>query len=66
MRRDLELDCDPAELVLSPPDRSQLKEMFRRFEFRNLLNRVDELDEALPGRGDRRPPASRCRGGRNT
>jgi DNA polymerase I len=48
MRRDLELDCDPAELVLSPPDRSQLKEMFRRFEFRALLNRVDELDEALP------------------
>jgi DNA polymerase I len=48
MRRDLELDCDPTELVLSPPDRSQLKEMFRRFEFRNLLNRVDELDEALP------------------
>ncbi|TML43335.1 MAG: DNA polymerase I [Actinobacteria bacterium] len=48
MRRDLELDCDPAELVLAPPDRSQLKEMFRRFEFRNLLNRVDELDEALP------------------
>jgi DNA polymerase I len=48
MRRDLELDCDPAELVLSPPDRSQLKEMFRQFEFRNLLNRVDELDEALP------------------
>src|SRR5213595_1680232 len=31
MRRDLELDCDPGELVLSPPDRSQLKEMFRRF-----------------------------------
>jgi len=48
MRRDLELDCDPTELVLSPPDRSQLKEMFRRFEFRALLNRVDELDEALP------------------
>src|SRR5881396_2575620 len=48
MRRDLGLDCDPAELVLAPPDRSQLKEMFRRFEFRNLLNRVDELDEAVP------------------
>src|ERR687888_594108 len=32
MRRDLELDCDPAELVLQPPDRSQLREMFRRFE----------------------------------
>ncbi len=48
MRRDLELGCDPAELVLSPPDRSKLKEIFRRFEFRNLLNRVDELDAAVP------------------
>jgi DNA polymerase I len=48
MRRDLDLDCDPAQLVLAPPDRSQLKEMFRRFEFRNLLGRVDELDVAVP------------------
>ncbi len=48
MRRDLEIDCDPGELVLAPPDRSQLKEIFRRFEFRNLLNRVDLLDEAVP------------------
>jgi len=48
MRRDLELDFDASEVVLLPPDRSQLKEMFRRFEFRALLNRVDELDEALP------------------
>jgi DNA polymerase I len=48
MRRDLELECDPAELVLSPPDRSTLKEIFRKFEFRNLLNRVDELDAAVP------------------
>ncbi len=48
MRRDLDLDCDIAELVLSPPDRSTLKEMFRRFEFRNLLGRVDELDAAVP------------------
>jgi DNA polymerase-1 len=48
MRRDLDIDCDPSELVLAPPDRSQLREMFRRFEFRNLLNRVDELDEAVP------------------
>ena len=50
MRRDLELDCDPAELVLAPPDRSELREMFRRFEFRALLGRVDELDEAVPAR----------------
>jgi DNA polymerase-1 len=48
MQRDLDLDCNPAELVLAPPDRSRLREMFRRFEFRNLLNRVDELDEAIP------------------
>jgi DNA polymerase-1 len=48
MRRDLELDCDPAGLVLSAPDRSKLKEMFRQFEFRNLLGRVDELDAAVP------------------
>src|SRR5438876_3219959 len=48
MRRDLDIDCDPAELVPAPPDRGQLKEMFRRSEFRNLLGRVDELDEALP------------------
>src|SRR5438105_1720283 len=48
MRRDLDIDCDPGQLVLSPPDRTQLKEMFRRFEFRNLLNRVDLLDEAVP------------------
>src|SRR5437763_2810140 len=50
MRRDLEIDCDPADLVLAPPDRSQLREMFRRFEFRNLLNRIDELDQAVPAR----------------
>jgi DNA polymerase-1 len=48
MRRDLDIDCDPTELVLSPPDRSRLAEMFRRFEFRGLLQRVDLLDEALP------------------
>ncbi len=54
MRRDLELDVDPADLVSRPPDRSQLKEIFRRFEFRALLGRVDTLDEALPAA--ERPP----------
>jgi DNA polymerase I len=48
MRRDLPLECDPSQLVLSPPDRSRLKEMFRQYEFRNLLQRVDVIDEALP------------------
>jgi DNA polymerase I len=55
MQRDLELDCDPAELVLLPPDRSELREMFRRFEFRNLLGRVDILDEAVPAQAMRMP-----------
>src|SRR5437773_4926212 len=53
MRRDLHIDCDPAQLVLAPPDRSQLAEMFRRFEFRGLLQRVDLLDEALPAAAPR-------------
>src|SRR5687767_13120445 len=48
MRQDLPLECDPSQLVLSPPDRSRLKEMFRQYEFRNLLQRVDVIDEALP------------------
>src|SRR4051812_2202162 len=55
MRRDLELHCDPSELVLSPPDRSTLNEIFRKFEFRNLLNRVDELDDALPAAAPLKP-----------
>jgi len=55
MRRDLELNCEPAELVLLPPDRSELREMFRRFEFRNLLGRVDILDEAVPAQAMRMP-----------
>jgi DNA polymerase-1 len=50
MRRDLDVDCDPSELVLQPPDRAQLRETFRQFEFRALLGRVDELDEAVPAR----------------
>jgi DNA polymerase-1 len=48
VRRDLDLDVDPTELVSGPPDRSTLKEIFRRFEFRGLLSRVDTLDEAVP------------------
>src|SRR5262249_53462032 len=35
-------------LVLGPPERSERKEMFRRFEFRALLGRVDLLDAAVP------------------
>jgi DNA polymerase-1 len=50
IRRDLdgELDVDPASVVNAPPDRSRLKELFRQFEFRNLLARVDELESHVP------------------
>ena len=48
MRRDLDLDFDPSQIVLEPPDRSQLHEMFRRYEFRGLLNRIDDLEDAIP------------------
>ncbi|MDQ3672366.1 MAG: DNA polymerase I [Actinomycetota bacterium] len=48
MRRDLELDIDLEDVVSRPPDRSQLKEIFRRFEFRALLGRIETLDDALP------------------
>src|SRR5688500_1518262 len=48
MRRDLDLDFDPSQIVLDPPGRSPLREMCRRFEFRALLNRVEELEEAVP------------------
>ena len=49
MRRDLDLGIDdPSALVVGEPDRSALRDTFRRFEFRNLLRRVDELDAAVP------------------
>ena len=64
MRRDLDIDCEPTELVLAPPDRSQLQEMFRRFEFRALLQRVDQLDEALPAAEGRSWPGRSCPGAR--
>ncbi len=58
MRRDLDIECDPSQLVLAPPDRSELREMFRKFEFRNLLNRIDLLDEAVPAAEPLRAPGT--------
>ena len=47
--REIPLDVDFDALVVAPPDRSTMKELFRTLEFRALLKRVDELEEALPG-----------------
>ncbi|HVG68647.1 MAG TPA: 5'-3' exonuclease H3TH domain-containing protein, partial [Gaiellales bacterium] len=47
--RSLEVDIDLTSLANESPDRSTMKELFRRLEFRALLKRVDELEEAVPG-----------------
>jgi DNA polymerase I len=47
--RALEIDVDFGAMVAAPPDRSGMKELFRKLEFRALLKRVDELEEAVPG-----------------
>jgi DNA polymerase-1 len=46
--RTLDIDVDFDALVAEPPDRSGMKELFRKLEFRALLKRVDELDEVIP------------------
>ena len=61
VRRDLEIDFDAAALVSAPPDRSRLKEIFRRFEFRSLLGRLEQLDTALPASEVEREVAEQVR-----
>ena len=53
-KRDIQLDgIDVGELVSAPPDRSRLREVFREFELREPLRR---LEEAL-GSADAAAPA---------
>ncbi|MGC9973868.1 MAG: DNA polymerase [Gaiellaceae bacterium] len=61
VRRDLEIDFDAAALVSVPPDRSRLKEFFRRYEFRSMLGRLETLDEALPASEEERAAADSVR-----
>ena len=61
VRRDLEIDFDAAALVSAPPDRSRLKEFFRRYEFRSMLGRLETLDEALPASEEERAAADTVR-----
>ena len=52
-KRDIPLDLDVAEFVSAEPDRSRLREVFREFELRDPLRR---LEEAL-GSADAAAPA---------
>ncbi|HWC25719.1 MAG TPA: DNA polymerase I [Solirubrobacteraceae bacterium] len=56
MRRDLPVDLDVVEAASLQPDRSRLREVFREFELRDPLRRLEEFfgaEEAAPA-----PPAS--------
>jgi DNA polymerase-1 len=64
--RDLEVDVDPAAEVAREPDRSRLREVFRQFELRDPLRRLeDALDAAeaapLPREAVRTALAARVR-----
>lgn len=50
LRRDLTLPaaCEPALLVGQAPDRSRMRSMCERFEFRRLQERLSLLDAAIP------------------
>jgi DNA polymerase-1 len=52
-KRDIPIDLDVAEVASAPPDRSRLREVFREFELRDPLRR---LEEAL-GSADAAAPA---------
>jgi DNA polymerase-1 len=47
--REVELDLDLESVVAAEPDRATMAELFRKLEFRALLKRVDELQEAVGG-----------------
>jgi DNA polymerase I len=42
IKRDVPLDFDPAQELASEPDRSRVREVFRRYELRDPLRRLEE------------------------
>jgi DNA polymerase I len=51
LKRDIETGLDVTEIVAEPPDRSQLREVFRAFELRDPLRRLEEAlgaEDAAP------------------
>ena len=58
LKRDIETGLDVTEIVAEPPDRSQLREVFRTFELRDPLRRLEEalgVEDAAPKHRDSRP-----------
>jgi DNA polymerase-1 len=67
MRRDLPVDLDVAVEAGRAPDRSKLREVFREFELRDPLRRLEEFlgsEEAAPAPVAETTLSARVRGGR--
>ncbi len=67
MRRDLDVDLDIARAHSQAPDRSKLREVFREFELRDPLRRLEEFlgaEEAAPSPAAATEVAARVREGR--
>src|SRR5215210_97924 len=67
VQRDVPVDVDPAREVAHEPDRSRLREVFREFELREPLRRLEEAlgdaDEAAPAPVAETSVAARVRQG---
>jgi DNA polymerase I len=68
IKRDVPVDVDPAVEAAAPPDRSRLREVFREFELRAPLQRLEEAlgdaDTAAPAPVAETMLVARVRGGR--
>ena len=66
-KRDIPLDLDIAQLVSAEPDRSRLREVFREFELRDPLRRLEEAlgsaEAAAPAPATEQALAARVRSG---
>jgi DNA polymerase-1 len=64
-KRDIPLELDLAEFVAREPDRSRLREVFRRYELREPLRRLEEAlgsaDAAAPAEAGERELTARVR-----
>jgi DNA polymerase-1 len=66
IRRDVPVELDVTDAASQPPDRSRLREVFREFELRDPLRRLEEVlgeDEAAPATVPRTTVAAQVRAG---